>query len=216
MSEYKKYYMAKVEDSTIGDNSIIGDFSRIKNSILGEFVKIDRNTLVQKSKIGSYSYTGPFNMIFNTEIGKYTSISYGVTIGPPEHDYKRLTMHPFIYNSEYELLDDSKLIRNNKFDKTCKIGNDVWIGCNSTILRGVEIPNGCVIGANTVVTKSPEPYSIIVGCPGVMIKKRFSSEIVTKLEELKWWNWSKEKIRENSQLFISEEITIELLNKIKI
>lgn len=215
MNKYKTYYMAKVDDSTIGDNSIIGDFSRIKNSILGEYVKIDRNSLIQKSIIGNYSYTGPFNMIFNTEIGKYVSISYGVTIGPPEHDYKRLTMHPFIYNAEYELLEDSKLIRNNKFDKTCKIGNDVWIGCNSTILRGVEIPDGCVIGANTVVTKSPEPYSIIVGCPGIMIKKRFTPEIIDKLQEIMWWNWSKEKIRENSMLFTNAEITMDLLNTIK-
>lgn len=215
MALFKTYYMSKIEESTIGDNSIIGDFARIRKSVLGEYVKIDRNTLVQNCNIGSYTYTGPFDMIFNAEIGKFSSISYGVTIGPPEHDYKRMSMHPFIYSSEYDLIDNDKLLPNNKFDKICKIGNDVWIGCNSTVLRGVEIPDGCVIGANTVVTKTPKPYSIVVGCPGTMIKLRFKSEIIEKLLEIKWWDWKIEKIKKNAYLFLNDEITIDLLKSIK-
>ena len=116
-ANYKSYYRAEIDDSPIGDNSIIGDFSRIRRSVLGQYVKIDRNNLIQNSSIGDYSYTGPFDMIFNSQIGKFTSISYGVTIGPPEHNYQMLSMHPFVYNKEYDLIEDSELLRNDKFDK---------------------------------------------------------------------------------------------------
>lgn len=52
------------------------------------------------------------------------------------------------------------------------IGNDVWIGSRVIILPGVTIGDGCIIGAGAVVTKSIEPFSIAVGNPAKIIKKR--------------------------------------------
>jgi acetyltransferase-like isoleucine patch superfamily enzyme len=52
------------------------------------------------------------------------------------------------------------------------IKNNVWVGGNSTILPGVIIEEGCIIGAGSVVTKSIPPYSIAVGNPAVVIKRR--------------------------------------------
>jgi acetyltransferase-like isoleucine patch superfamily enzyme len=50
------------------------------------------------------------------------------------------------------------------------IGNDVWIGFNSTILKGVTIGDGAIIGANTVVTKDVPPFAVAVGNPPRIIK----------------------------------------------
>ena len=50
------------------------------------------------------------------------------------------------------------------------IGNDVWIGSNSTILGGVRIGDGAVIGAGAVVTKDVPPYSIVAGNPARVVK----------------------------------------------
>lgn len=52
------------------------------------------------------------------------------------------------------------------------IGIDVWIGRGAVICKGVEIGNGAVIGANSVVTKNVEAYSVVVGCPAKKIKMR--------------------------------------------
>lgn len=52
------------------------------------------------------------------------------------------------------------------------IGNDVWIGANCTILKGVKIGDGAVVGAGSVVTKDVEPYTIVGGVPAKKIKNR--------------------------------------------
>jgi maltose O-acetyltransferase len=45
------------------------------------------------------------------------------------------------------------------------IEEDVWIGFNSTILKGVTIGKGAIIGAGSMVTKDVPPYAVVVGIP---------------------------------------------------
>lgn len=86
------------------------------------------------------------------------------------------------------------------------LGNDVWIGADATILSGVSIGDGCVVGSNTVVSKSVEPYSIIVGNPGRVIKRRFQSDQVNMLMEMKWWDWEYQKIYNVLDIIQSDDI----------
>lgn len=210
----KIYKGADTEGSTLGNHSIIGDFSRVRYSSIGNYCKIDRNNFLLNVKMGNYSYTGPFDMIFKCNIGAFCSISYGVTIGPPEHNYHLPTTHPFVYNKEYQLINEKELLPNNKFVKSCNIGNDVWIGCNVTILRGVKICDGAIVGANSLVNKDVPPYAIVAGCPAKIIKYRFTQDVINKLLEHKWWDWDDEKIRNNSTFFKKEIISIEDINNI--
>lgn len=76
------------------------------------------------------------------------------------------------------------------------VGNDVWIGYEATILSGVKIGDGAIIGAKAVVTRDVRPYSVVVGVPAKEIKQRFDSETIEKLQGLKWWDWPHEKIRQ--------------------
>jgi len=56
--------------------------------------------------------------------------------------------------------------------KTIIIGNDVWIGGNSSILPGIKIANGTVVGANSVITADTEPYTVYAGNPARKIRSR--------------------------------------------
>lgn len=55
--------------------------------------------------------------------------------------------------------------------KPIVIGDEVWIGCKSTILKGVTIGNGAVIAAGSVVTKDVEPYTLVAGIPAKTMKR---------------------------------------------
>ena len=46
-----------------------------------------------------------------------------------------------------------------------------------------------------------EPYAVVVGNPGKVIKKRFNENIIEQLHKDKWWNWSEEKIEINAKYF---------------
>jgi virginiamycin A acetyltransferase len=97
------------------------------------------------------------------------------------------------------------------------IGNDVWIGYGATILSGVIIGDGAIIGAGAVISKSIEPYSIMVGNPAKLIKKRFSNKTIKFLNEIKWWNWDIDKIKRNIHLLehSPEELTKDKKNSFK-
>ena len=69
-------------------------------------------------------------------------------------------------------------------DLPVTIEDDVWIGANAIILKGVTIGRGSVVAAGAVVTTSCEPYSIIGGVPARLIKHRFSEDEIQAPEEL--------------------------------
>lgn len=77
------------------------------------------------------------------------------------------------------------------------VENDVWIGYEAVILAGVTIGDGAIIGARAVVTKDVPPYTIVGGIPAKQIRKRFNEETIDTLLKLKWWDWSKEYIRQH-------------------
>ena len=86
------------------------------------------------------------------EIGDGSLIGHNTTIATLNHDFnpdKRANLHP----------------------SPVKIGKNVWIGSDSTILPGVEIGDGAVIGAGSIVTKNVPANSIAVGSPARVIKQ---------------------------------------------
>lgn len=68
------------------------------------------------------------------------------------------------------------------------IGNDVWIGQNVTIMPGVHIGDGAIIGADSTVATNIPPYAVAVGNPARVIRLRFDDETIELLERLKWWD----------------------------
>jgi maltose O-acetyltransferase len=89
-------------------------------------------------------------------------------------DYSGLGANASIYDTDFHLIDPTQR-RNQKniTEAKCaevRIGKDVWIAANATILKGVEIGDGAVIGAGAVVTSRVPPRTIYAGNPAVKIK----------------------------------------------
>ena len=78
-----------------------------------------------------------------------------------------------------------------------RIGNDVWIGAGATIMPGVSVGDGAIIGSLAVVAKDVPAYGVVVGNPARMIKERFPPRAVERLLAIAWWNWPAEKITRN-------------------
>lgn len=98
-------------------------------------------------------------------IGKYAYISYGIKfILGLNHDSSSVSTYPFqeVFEGVFDKNADLHPQCNN-----CQIiiGNDVWIGAYATIMGGVKIGNGAVIGAGAVVAKDVPPYAVVVGNP---------------------------------------------------
>ena len=171
--------------------------------------------------VGDYTYYDDFENVENFEknvkylfdfvgdkliIGKFCMIASNVKfiMNGANHLTDALSTYPFaVFRNGWEGAMDGKKYP-NKGD--INIGNDVWIGYNATIMAGVTIGDGAIIATNSTVTKDVEPYTIVGGNPAKEIKKRFSEDVVLKLLELKWWNWSIEKITKNIQNLTDNKI----------
>lgn len=206
------YKYASVRNSFLGKNVKIGDFSRISDSVFGQNVDLQRFAMIYNSQMGDYSYVGRNFTCWYAKIGKFCSISWNVGIGGANHDYNRISQHAFLYAPQFGMIDSNPIY--HRFDSSCEIGNDVWIGCNAVICRNVKIGDGAVIAAGAVVTKDVEPYTIVGGVPARFIKRRCSVDLAEKMINLEWWNLNPQLIKDNVSLF-ANPITEEMIDKIE-
>ncbi|WP_182374926.1 CatB-related O-acetyltransferase [Pseudomonas putida] len=152
--------------------------------------------IVGNCELGAYTYVGDGGLIGSCKIGRFCSIAPGVKIALGEHPVTNVSTHPLFFASKngFEVPDGIGTPRNltEKKYSIAVIGNDVWIGANAVICRGVTIGDGAVVAAGAVVTKDVEPYSIVGGLPAKHLKYRFDSEVIEKLQKSEWWNYKVE------------------------
>lgn len=141
-------------------------------------------------------------------IGKFCAIAKGVEfiMNGANHRMNSISTYPFnIMGNGWEKstpkLDELPL----KGDTI--VGNDVWIGQNVTVMPGVHIGNGSIIGAYSVVASDIPPYCVAVGNPCKVVKQRFDDSLVEYLLNLKWWDWDAEKIFKNLEALTSADLS---------
>lgn len=171
-----------------------------------ETLKFRKNTF--RYGVGTY---GRLNQIAGTNweedcdklvVGNYCSISVNANLIRSQHDHQAVSTYPFKMDNEYNA-------RNSIYpDNTTIIGNDVWIGANTTLMPGINIGDGAVIASGAVVNKDVPPYAIVGGVPAKVIKKRFSDEVITELLKIKWWDWETNLIKERKEDFVSKDIVM--------
>ena len=148
-------------------------------------------------------------------IGKFCAIARGIefVMNGANHRMDCISTYPFYimggdWGSAIAPVKDELPLKGDTV-----IGNDVWIGQHVTVMPGVHIGDGSIIGANAVVASNIPPYSIAVGNPCRVIKKRFSDEVISHLLEIKWWDWDIEKIESSFAALSSGDLS--LIQKIR-
>jgi acetyltransferase-like isoleucine patch superfamily enzyme len=136
------------------------------------------------------------------EVGAFCSIGPKVKVhGGGEHVLDRASTFPM--NAMF--LDPQRRNRLDDLDTgPTVIGNDVWIGMGATVLAGLGVGDGSVIGAGAVVTHDVPPYAIVAGNPARLIRHRFDADVRERLQAVRWWDWSDEQIRARRDWFMGD------------
>jgi maltose O-acetyltransferase len=106
---------------------------------------------------------------FGCNTGTYINALGGIAIG----DYVLLGSNVTISSGQHTI--DGRLppvFARPAVPKAIVIEDDVWIGAGAVIMPGITLRCGTVVGANAVVTRDTEPYSVVVGIPARKIRSR--------------------------------------------
>ena len=147
-------------------------------------------------------------------VGAFCSISPEVRIiGGGEHVTVRASSFPL----NARLFDP---LKGNSLDAVdtgpTVIGNDVWMGLGATVLSGVSVGDGAVIGARAVVSEPVPPYAVVVGNPARIVRYRFQGEIRERLLAVRWWELDDYELRRLRPWFMGDvEPFLEELERIR-
>ena len=170
-------------------------------------------------EVGDYTYYAggehfeAENVLFGVrsklKIGKFCQIAKGAkfVLGDADHPMKGFSTFPFFVFGKY---NDSCPDWDYEIPLPVKgdtvIGNDVWLGHECVIMPGVTVGDGAIIGTRAVVTKDVPPYAIVGGNPAKVLRMRFPQEVIDQLVCISWWNWDIQKITENLQAILSNDV----------
>ena len=155
------------------ESIIIKDHVKAKHIIAGDYSyysgyyhdKAFEDCVMYLDEADNHRDTGAIDRLI---IGKFCSIATGVKFmmgGTQGHNYDWIAAYSLDFLDDD--FDNYNLVapKGQKLKGDTMIGNDVWIGAGASVLPGLNLAEGTVIGANAVVTKDTEPYSVMVGIP---------------------------------------------------
>jgi virginiamycin A acetyltransferase len=171
--------------------------------------------------IGEYTYYDDFENVENFQrnvrylfdftgdkltIGKFCMLASGVefVMNGANHLTQAVSSYPFaIFGGDWTAAMDGKSYP-SKGNTT--VSNDVWIGYRATILPGVTIGDGAIIGAYAVVTRDVAPYTIVGGNPATVIRARFDPVTTAQLLAVTWWHWPIDRITRYAALLTGDPV----------
>lgn len=172
---------------------VLQRYNRIVNLVLGMIPeKSDFGAFGEGSTLGNPACISTPKNVF---VGKKVRIQRGISIinAPNEQvhlgDYSVLAPNvTIVTNSHRSTVGKAQfeISGTHENDKSADVivAEDVWIGTNSTILAGVHIGRGAIVGAGAVVTKNVPPYSVVAGVPARIIAAVFCKRDILEHESL--------------------------------
>lgn len=171
-SLYKRFILNLNPDINIGSNTIIEPGARLFCQYGGSITIGDNCYISQGAQL--LTHGGNISIGHNSTVNPYTVIygQGGTSIG----NNVRIAAHCCIVPSNHIFSDISKPIYLQGLSKLgIVIEDDVWLGTGVKVLDGIRIRKGSVVGANAVLTKSTNEFSINIGIPAKEIKNRKKS-----------------------------------------
>ena len=166
----------------LGEGSKLMSSARIRNiRDDNQFIRIGKNTVVAGEllvfphggsiSIGEWCYIGEGARIWSSmsiELHDRVLISHNVNI------FDSLT-HPVNARQRHLQFNSIKSVGHpsaiNLDEKPVKIKDDAWIGANASLLRGVTINEGAIVGVGSVVTRDVPAFTIVAGNPARVIRE---------------------------------------------
>lgn len=128
------------------------------------------------------------------DIGAWCAIGHGFRVVTTAHEMRAVNMH-------MPLQIRLGLPDHYEAAGPVTIGGGCWIGDQVTVLGGVGVAPGAVLGARSVVTRDVRPFAIAAGNPAREVRRRFDDDVVEALLETRWWEWPIDRLLRNRDFF---------------
>lgn len=142
------------------------------------FISIGANTLLRSVNVPVELAAGPGARL---EIGADCSLNYGVSLGCTAHlrlgDRCRLGPYVMIVDSEFH---DAYERTRRPPPRPVVLEDDVWVGAKASVLPGVTIGRGAIVGTGAVVTHDVEPFTVVAGVPAKVVSRLDPAKFVAK------------------------------------
>lgn len=183
-----------IQNTVSNPNIIVGDYTYYDDPEDSE--DFERNVLYHFPFIGD-----------RLIIGKFCALARGVKfiMNGANHKLDGFSTYPFqIFGNGWEKVPPQT--GDLPYKGNTVIGNDVWIGYEAVIMPGIQVGDGAVIAAKSIVVSDVAPYTIFGGNPAKCIRQRFDDEVIKSLLKVVWWNWDIEKITRNLEKIVAADI----------
>lgn len=176
------------------------------NIVVGEYSYYDDPEGPEQFEAKCVLYHFPF-IGDKLVIGKFCALARDVRfiMNGANHQIGGFSTYPFyIFGNGWEAATPLPSDFPHKGDTV--IGNDVWLGYDVLVMPGVQIGDGAIVAARSVVVSDVPAYSVVGGNPAKVLKTRFPHEVVRELLAIKWWDWPVEKITRNLRAIVGADI----------
>ena len=176
--------------NTIKDNRFIRGFYTLYRRYFGysrnKFGHVTDSTklipplkIVNPRNIFLYENTKVEDSTISASIGKFIMKKYSAAEGLSVHTGNHMMVVGKFYRT---VTNEDKAQSGQVFDRDVIVEEDVWIGCNVTLLSGAHIGRGSIVAAGAVVAKSTPPYAVIGGVPAKFIKFKWTIDEILEHE----------------------------------